>query len=132
MTHKIEIVWHDLVEDPNDLPKKDGAFWFIIRKRDHSEDDVVPYFSYMLDDCVASYDVDNRVWEESWDNGYGDYGGTVYWESYGTPRKPGTSREAYTSYMFPPESYAEELYSDEYVVVAWADFPDVYEPSKGE
>ena len=129
MTHTIEIVWHDLVEDPTDLPKEDGGFWVITRKRDHSEDDVVPYFSYLSDDCIAEYDVDNRVWEESWDDRYGDYGGTVYWESYRTPRKPGMPRESCPSFY---GSYVEELYSDEYVVVAWADFPDVYEPSKGE
>lgn len=26
MIHEVPIKWHDLIEDPNDLPKKDGMY----------------------------------------------------------------------------------------------------------
>lgn len=113
MTHKIDIIWHDLIEDPKDLPKTDDYYWTLCLNRYTEE---LCGFAYA--DCYEMFYLpDNRVWiaEDIEDCGH------VAYESHLTPRK---------HKPFEAEADSDSIYSDEIVIVAWAEKPKQYMPAE--
>ena len=116
MTQTVPIIWHDLIADPNDLPEKDGCYWCVEKNRYTDE---ICFFSYESDDSVFEYVKRGRVWTFSWDDDYGDYGGSSCHESYGIERNLAIIEEE-----DPWLHSVIEDYSDEFVVIAWAEIPE--------
>lgn len=98
-----KIVWHDLTEDPNDVPCHSDLCWVLCMDM---------YFHYN-DDHTAQYRPNGNYWE--WCDTDGDFSYGIY-KSYGTPsRMP-----------------VDIIYNSEFVVVAWAEieWPDLFIPKK--
>lgn len=114
MTHEIvnKIIWHDLTEDPNDLPK-DQEPTFILTAR--KEDGFVPHFTYDRDRGeTAVFYADDRMWSV-----YELYTQeTIGYTSYGQERL----------HPWEMKNHYEQI--SEFEVIAWAEMiaPNYYIP----
>lgn len=111
MIHPVTIEWHDLVEDPTDLPIRDDGYFAAFMNVNSGE------FDGGTTDCdqsFTSYNATERLWNVVYDDGYGDYGGQDYYESYKTPATEDAKNDV----------------NKEWVVVAWAEVPKQYIPQK--
>lgn len=112
--HETKSKWHDLIEDPTDLP---GTGKYMSRCA------MVLELNIITGEINPPYEPDlwwnpeSGLWESTWDE-YGDYGGTNYVKSYGI--KPN---------YHPDPNNPHEAYSDDYVIVAWCEGPEMYEPN---
>ena len=116
MIHEVKILWHDLIENPKDLPKENGSYWCVVKNRYTDE---VCWFSY-LPEYEYGYNSKYRVWSFSWDDGYGAYGGSGCYESIGIERNLDIPEEE-DEWMY---GLITEDFSDEFVVIAWAEIPE--------
>lgn len=111
MIHPVTIEWHNLIEDPTDLPTKDDGYFVTFMNVNTGELDGGDTDRYR---SLSSYNTTERLWTVVYDDGYGDYGGEDWYENYKTPAieevKNGVNKE--------------------WVVVAWAEFPEQYIPQK--
>lgn len=112
--HKTEIIWHDLIEDPNDLPEKSGytSICASVLEMNLVTGEIEPSYEGDL-----WWNQEDKMWESTWDE-YGDYGGTSYVRSYGIE-----------PVYHPDSDRRDEAYSDDYAVVAWCEGPGVYTPN---
>ena len=106
MIHEITIKWHDLLEDPTDLPTKEDNYHVTLMNLETKELD--------LYGDAMDYQVGYGVWHEVYDDGYGDYGGEAYFKSYGQGETKWTGDDL----------------NAKWVVVAWAAYPEHYIPQK--
>lgn len=107
MVHTFQIEWHDLLEDPTDLPTKKGLYLVtLMNKKDHEQfdtsNDPMPYI------------LKHKVWKDTYIDEYGEVEGEAHFESFGT--------EASTKF--------KNLVNPYWVVVAWAERPMDYIPQK--
>lgn len=102
--HESKIIWHDLIEDPNDLPTKYnqqplGVLWFDIEQKEIYPDYDCAFFGYdEKHNCWAFNDLDVDF--------------VYYRKSYGQIPVPGV-----LSYDDPG-----------IVVIAWCEYPEEYTP----
>lgn len=112
--HETKAKWHDLIEDPNDLP---GTGDCNIRCALTLELDLVSGEIRPSYEPDLWWDPDDGLWESTWDE-YGDYGGTCYVKSYGVEPK-----------YHPDSNKRTEAFSDDCVIVAWCEGPEMYKPN---
>lgn len=111
MIHSVTIEWHNLIEDPTDLPTKDDGYFVAFMNINSGKFDggTMDY-----DRSWASYDATKKLWEVTYEDGYGEYVGEKWYENYKTPA-------------------IEEVRNGvdkEWVVAAWAEVPEQYIPQK--
>ncbi len=117
MTHSIPIVWHDLLEDPKDLPKTCG-YYYIRLLYPYAEElcgnDGIADWSMML------YYPDGQAWmcrSDDFDIRPLDVDPIIY----GSPNTP-------VNKMWMRSLHLSNCYSDECVVFAWAEIAPSYIP----
>ena len=111
MIHPVTIEWHDLIEDPTDLPTKGDGYFFTLMNVNTGEFDGG---TTNYDQCYGSYNTIKRLWYFVYDDGYGGYGGEAWDENYKTPAI----------------EEVKNCVDKDWVVVAWAEVPEQYIPQK--
>lgn len=109
MIHIVPVEWHDLIEDPTDLPRGKEN-WYLVVLINKETNEIDSYGDGM------EYNPEEQMWTETYDDGYGDYGGQAFFESYGT-----TATDV---------AKASHSINDEWVIAAWAEQPAHYVPQK--
>ena len=112
MIHIVPVEWHDLIEDPSDLPAEEDGYLVAIMNKSNGnilEGSTNPFARHPL----VEYTPRKKVWfkltihnDDDWEE--------HYYESYGTSAIGDIKYEV----------------DDEFVVVAWAKFPADYIPQK--
>ena len=75
----VTVAWHDLMEDPNDLPENPHHIQYVITR--NKETGELGHFFGFSDYDIAEYDPQYRIWKA--EQGEGDYYEVVWLESYG-------------------------------------------------
>lgn len=85
MTHTIEstvkYVWHDLTENPNDVPN-DNEYCLTVLRNKKTGELGTSFFNYFDYNSMAMYVSDLKIWECTEDDGYGSFD-KVTMNSYG-------------------------------------------------
>lgn len=121
MQHIIEVttkyVWHDLMEDPNDLPT--DPVQYLVLTRNRTTDELEPYFCMDYDRHGAIYRPEAKVWVCTEDDGSGWYNECAF-GSYGLEHSAELERD-----------YGEDF--SDWEVVAWMEEtgpgPEIYTPA---
>ena len=123
MTHEIEViskyVWHDLTEDPNDLPMEpDDQYLVLMRNR--VTDKLQPYFYYDYERYEAEYRSEDKLWIAHQENEFGFYD-EIAFGSYGLEHSAEIEK-----------AYGKDF--SDFEVVAWVEEkgsgPEIYIPAR--
>ena len=106
------IIWHDLTEDPNDLPKDVNEQYYILIRNAVTGEFINKYFVYDLEYWSAHYDPEYGLWLFTCSDKYGDMEPNAL-TSYGTKQ----CKELATYVKFDPNieviAWAEQRYQGE-------------------
>ena len=111
MIHEMTIKWHDLMEDPADLPRYNGLYWVVVMNATTKEILCNAYCNEYRMQFLSDIDLwYYQDWDQGNDELYRTYGTQVNIADYNN------------------RPFVQDCYRDEFVVVAWAEDPEYYKP----